>query len=339
MPHTDGSPRSAPGPLVVLAANPRYFTVAGDRDERAVYLTGSHIWNNLHDGMGPGEACSDEPERMDFGEYLDFLEERGHNFIRLWRWEQFRSLHGGGRLPPLHGAAAVGAHRAGRGDRRQAEVRPRSVRRGVLRPASRAGDRGGRAGDVRRRDAVRGVGRSTSARPRTTSRATRSTRRTTSTASGSTRSSTTRSCRSTRACRRSRRRTSDRWSTRCTTCRTSCGRWRTSHPAAARSTSSSRSSWGWTRCPSGATPRVAVLGDRHREAATSRRWGYDAPSDRDDDAVPGPGSDQGERAVVCQPRGVDLARVRGAGLLPRATPRCRLRLVRATRRRLTAGRS
>ena len=28
---------------------------------------------------------------MDFDGYLDFLEERGHNFIRLWRWEQFRS--------------------------------------------------------------------------------------------------------------------------------------------------------------------------------------------------------------------------------------------------------
>jgi Family of unknown function (DUF6298) len=25
------------------------------------------------------------------GDYLDFLDERGHNFIRLWRWEQFRS--------------------------------------------------------------------------------------------------------------------------------------------------------------------------------------------------------------------------------------------------------
>jgi hypothetical protein len=41
--------------------------------------------------MGPGKPCTDEPERMDFGEYLDFLEERGHNFIRLWRWERFRS--------------------------------------------------------------------------------------------------------------------------------------------------------------------------------------------------------------------------------------------------------
>jgi len=33
--------------------NPRYFTVASD-EGRAVYLTGSHIWNNLHDGMGRG---------------------------------------------------------------------------------------------------------------------------------------------------------------------------------------------------------------------------------------------------------------------------------------------
>ena len=79
------------GPVAVSRRNPRYFTIAGEPDERAIYLAGSHLWNNLHDGMGPGEPCSDEPERMDFGEYLDFLEERGHNFIRLWRWEQFRS--------------------------------------------------------------------------------------------------------------------------------------------------------------------------------------------------------------------------------------------------------
>lgn len=81
----------APGPLVVSEVNPRYFTVAGDPDGRAVYLAGSHIWHNLQDGIGPGEACSESPERMDFDEYLEFLEDRGHNFIRLWRWEQFRS--------------------------------------------------------------------------------------------------------------------------------------------------------------------------------------------------------------------------------------------------------
>jgi hypothetical protein len=87
-------PTTAPGPLVVSQANPRYFSVASDG--RAVYLAGSHIWSNLHDGMGPGRECSDTPERMDFDRYLAFLEERGHNFIRLWRWEQFRSQAAGG---------------------------------------------------------------------------------------------------------------------------------------------------------------------------------------------------------------------------------------------------
>ena len=48
--------------------------------------------------MGPGSECSDIPERMDFDEYLDFLEARGHNFIRLWRWEQFKSKAAGGNF-------------------------------------------------------------------------------------------------------------------------------------------------------------------------------------------------------------------------------------------------
>jgi hypothetical protein len=87
----------APGPLVVSTAHPRYFTVASD-ERKAVYLIGSHIWNNFHDGMGPGSACADTPERLGFGEYLDFLEERGHNFIRLWRWEHFKSQAAGGEF-------------------------------------------------------------------------------------------------------------------------------------------------------------------------------------------------------------------------------------------------
>ena len=88
---------TAPGPLVVSDANPRYFTVAsGDFAGRAVYLSGSHIWNNLHDGMGPGADCAETAEVLDYGKYLDFLEERGHNFIRLWRWEQFISQAAGG---------------------------------------------------------------------------------------------------------------------------------------------------------------------------------------------------------------------------------------------------
>jgi hypothetical protein len=87
----------ARGPLVVSAANPRYFTVASD-EQKAVYLTGSHIWNNLHDGMGPGKGCAEPPERFDYGAYLDFLVEHGHNFVRLWRWEQFKSQAAGGDL-------------------------------------------------------------------------------------------------------------------------------------------------------------------------------------------------------------------------------------------------
>jgi Family of unknown function (DUF6298) len=74
-----------------VVSEPTILRGSRGADERAVYLAGSHLWNNLQDGMGPGKPCADEPERMDFGEYLDFLEERGHNFIRLWRWEQFRS--------------------------------------------------------------------------------------------------------------------------------------------------------------------------------------------------------------------------------------------------------
>jgi hypothetical protein len=84
---------AAAGPLVVSEANPRYFTIGSiDRaDRRAVYLTGSHIWNSLHDGLGPGPKCADTPEQNDYGAYLEFLKDHGHNFIRLWRWEQFKS--------------------------------------------------------------------------------------------------------------------------------------------------------------------------------------------------------------------------------------------------------
>ena len=95
---TRATTASALGPLVVSQANPRYFTVAPGHEGagRAVYLTGSHIWNNLHDGMGPGTACAATPEPFDYDAYLTFLNERGNNFIRLWRWEQFKSQAAGG---------------------------------------------------------------------------------------------------------------------------------------------------------------------------------------------------------------------------------------------------
>jgi hypothetical protein len=86
----------AAGPLIVSKTNPRYFTVASESDQKAIYLTGSHIWNNFHDGMGPGAECSETPEEVDFDAYLKFLKDHGHNFIRLWRWEHFKSQAAGG---------------------------------------------------------------------------------------------------------------------------------------------------------------------------------------------------------------------------------------------------
>jgi len=70
---------TAHGPLRVHLTNPRYFT---DDGQRAVYLTGSHTWDNLQD-MGE----TDPPAAFDFNAYLDWLAEHDHNFIRLWRWE------------------------------------------------------------------------------------------------------------------------------------------------------------------------------------------------------------------------------------------------------------
>lgn len=67
---------AARGPLSVHQANPRYFT---DGSGKAIYLIGSHTWDNLQD-MGPA---------FDFGAYLDFLARHNHNFIRLWRWEEY----------------------------------------------------------------------------------------------------------------------------------------------------------------------------------------------------------------------------------------------------------
>ncbi|NQT74838.1 MAG: hypothetical protein HQ553_19030 [Chloroflexi bacterium] len=66
-------------PLKVHPDNPRYFS---DSSGDIVYLTGSHTWANLVD-----IAPDDPPTVFDFIEYLDFLKDRNHNFIRLWTWE------------------------------------------------------------------------------------------------------------------------------------------------------------------------------------------------------------------------------------------------------------
>ncbi len=69
----------AAGPLRVHPTNPRYFT---DNSGKAIYLTGSHTWNNLVD-----MDRADAPAPFDFNAYLEFLRKYDHNFIRLWAWD------------------------------------------------------------------------------------------------------------------------------------------------------------------------------------------------------------------------------------------------------------
>ena len=80
--HSRPSLAAATGPLRVLAGNKRYFT---DGSGKAIWLTGSHVWENFQD-----RGTTSPPPAFDFNAYLDFLQARNHNFIRLWNWEQAR---------------------------------------------------------------------------------------------------------------------------------------------------------------------------------------------------------------------------------------------------------
>ena len=72
---TSKEARVARGPLRVLDSNPRYFT---DGTGKAIYLTGSHHWNNLQDsGIEPIPI-------FDYSTYLDRLQKYNHNLVRLW---------------------------------------------------------------------------------------------------------------------------------------------------------------------------------------------------------------------------------------------------------------
>lgn len=61
-------------PLKVHNTNPRFFS---DSAERAILLTGSHVWDNLLDWGG-------RLPDFDYSSYLDFLTSHNHNFIRFW---------------------------------------------------------------------------------------------------------------------------------------------------------------------------------------------------------------------------------------------------------------
>jgi hypothetical protein len=68
--------------LRVSGTNPRYFE---DATGKIVILAGSHTWSNFQDNGG-----SNPPPTFNYNGYLDFLSGLGHNFFRLWTWEQTR---------------------------------------------------------------------------------------------------------------------------------------------------------------------------------------------------------------------------------------------------------
>ena len=76
----DTGPSTAIGPLRPHPENPCWFVRP---DGRAVWLTGSHTWANFQERGLEGHT----PD-FDYNGYLDFLQRHGHNFIRLWAWEQ-----------------------------------------------------------------------------------------------------------------------------------------------------------------------------------------------------------------------------------------------------------
>ena len=67
------------GVLKVHPVNPRYFT---DQSGKVIYLTGSHTWLNVLDGIGPSGKQTPEDNA-----FLDFIAAHGHNFTRLWAFE------------------------------------------------------------------------------------------------------------------------------------------------------------------------------------------------------------------------------------------------------------
>jgi hypothetical protein len=69
------------GVLRQSSVNPRYFT---NDCGRAIYLVGSHTWNNFID---MDDVYPPENQPFDYDRYLDFLDQYNHNFFRLWAWE------------------------------------------------------------------------------------------------------------------------------------------------------------------------------------------------------------------------------------------------------------
>ena len=80
----------------MLPGNPRYFT---DGSGKAVFLAGSHTWNNLVDII---RLPTYPMPAFDFGDFLSFLKARRHNCFRLWAWENAFSFDSTGVITYRH---------------------------------------------------------------------------------------------------------------------------------------------------------------------------------------------------------------------------------------------
>ncbi len=87
----DGRSAATAAPLVVSPDNPRYFM--DPSTGRAVYMTGSHTWQNFQD-------LNHDPNGnlFDYTAYLNKLASNNHNFIRFWSYE---SIASGNQTPAL----------------------------------------------------------------------------------------------------------------------------------------------------------------------------------------------------------------------------------------------
>ena len=80
------SSRAITAPLKASSTHPNYFA---DGSGKAVYLTGSHTWNDFQDW-----GTDDSPQPFDFAGYVQMLVSHNHNFTLLWQTELpvFRGL-------------------------------------------------------------------------------------------------------------------------------------------------------------------------------------------------------------------------------------------------------
>lgn len=97
-------------PLRALAANRHYFT---DGSGKAIYLTGSHTWNDLQDWGTNGAV-----RPLDFTAYVHMLVAHHHNFTLLWTTElpRFRGLPSTATAPPDFSVTPLPWQRTGPGN-------------------------------------------------------------------------------------------------------------------------------------------------------------------------------------------------------------------------------